>query len=379
MPVETVTSSIMDGRTRCPITRYSVCLAGLALVAISVSPAVAQLPATSPMPLNTPERLVASAVKVDEAPTIDGVLDENMWKSAPPLGEFVQAEPFTGMPGSERTEVRLLYDDDAIYVGVMLYDRDPSLIVTTDTRRDAGLSDMDSFQMIFDTFHDQQNGFVFGTNVAGDSVRRAGARSGRSGDELGWKLGREHQHGAGRVDRRVSHSAADAAVRTGAANVGRQFLSQHSAHARADVLVAARTRLRPRPVDVGRRAARAPARDAAQLQAAAVRGRIGRSEFRAWRLDRPRRRSGPRRQVRIDPEPEPGCDGTTPTLPRSRWTRSRSTSPASTCASPRSVRSSSRTPGSLRSARATSSICSSAAASVSTRTVCSFQSWRAAA
>jgi hypothetical protein len=145
----------------------SVCLAGLALVAVSVAPAVAQLPATSPMPLNVPERLVASAVKVDEAPTIDGVLDENMWKSAPPLGEFVQAEPFTGMPGSERTEVRLLYDNDAIYVGVMLYDRDPSLIVTTDTRRDAGLSDMDSFQMIFDTFHDQQNGFVFGTNVAG--------------------------------------------------------------------------------------------------------------------------------------------------------------------------------------------------------------------
>ena len=145
----------------------SVCLAGLALVAVSVSPAVAQLPATSPMPLNNPERLVASAVKVDEAPTIDGVLDENMWTSALPLGEFVQAEPFTGMPGSERTEVRLLYDDDAIYVGVMLYDRDPSLIVTTDTRRDAGLDDMDSFQMIFDTFHDQQNGFVFGTNVAG--------------------------------------------------------------------------------------------------------------------------------------------------------------------------------------------------------------------
>jgi hypothetical protein len=52
------------------------------------------------------------------------------------------------MPGSERTEVRLLYDNDAIYVGVMLYDRDPSLIVTTDTRRDASLSDMDSFQMI---------------------------------------------------------------------------------------------------------------------------------------------------------------------------------------------------------------------------------------
>jgi hypothetical protein len=138
-------------------------------MAASVSPAVAQIAETSPMPLNPNPgaRLVASAVKVDEAPTIDGILDESMWQSTSPLAEFTQAEPFTGMPGSEKTEVRLLYDNEAIYVGVMLFDRDTSLIVTTDTRRDASLSDMDSFQMIFDTFHDQQNGFVFGTNVAG--------------------------------------------------------------------------------------------------------------------------------------------------------------------------------------------------------------------
>ena len=48
-----------------------------------------------------------------------------------------------------------------------LFDANPALIVTTDTRRDPNLADMDSFQMIFDTFHDKQNGFVFGTNVAG--------------------------------------------------------------------------------------------------------------------------------------------------------------------------------------------------------------------
>ena len=69
-----------------PYYSIPVCLAGLALVAVSVSPAVAQLPATSPMPLNTPERLMASAVKVDEAPTIDGMLDESMWKSASAAG-----------------------------------------------------------------------------------------------------------------------------------------------------------------------------------------------------------------------------------------------------------------------------------------------------
>ncbi|MGH9203049.1 MAG: DUF5916 domain-containing protein, partial [Vicinamibacterales bacterium] len=90
-----------------------------------------------------------------------------MWQDAAPLTGFVQAEPFEGLPGSEGTEVRILYDDEAIYIGVVCYDRDPALIVTTDTRRDAGLGDMDSFQMIFDTFRDRQNGFVFGTNAAG--------------------------------------------------------------------------------------------------------------------------------------------------------------------------------------------------------------------
>jgi hypothetical protein len=140
-------------------------LVGIALV----TPAWAQLREPSPpAPAASPgSRPQASAVLVNAAPTIDGALDEGMWQDATPLTGFVQAEPFEGQPGSERTEVRILYDDEAIYVGVVCYDRDPSLIVTTDTRRDAGLGEMDSFQMIFDTFHDRQNGFVFGTNAVG--------------------------------------------------------------------------------------------------------------------------------------------------------------------------------------------------------------------
>src|SRR5688572_1212823 len=112
-------------------------------------------------------RPVSSASRITEAPSIDGALDEGVWQNATPLTGFVQAEPFEGAPASEHTEVKILYDDEAIYVGVVLHDRDPSLIVTTDTRRDANLEEMDSFQMIFDTFRDQQNGFVFGTNAAG--------------------------------------------------------------------------------------------------------------------------------------------------------------------------------------------------------------------
>jgi hypothetical protein len=112
-------------------------------------------------------RPVATAVAIEEAPMIDGVLSESVWLTASPLTGFTQAEPFEGQPASERTEVRILYDDDAIYVGAMLHDSDPSQIVTTDTRRDANLGEMDSFQIIFDTFRDQTNGFVFGTNALG--------------------------------------------------------------------------------------------------------------------------------------------------------------------------------------------------------------------
>ena len=98
---------------------------------------------------------------------IDGVLDEGMWQQAAPIGDFVQAEPTEGQPATERTDVRLLYDDKAIYVGVTCFDSDPSRIVTTDSRRDSALNGQDSFQMILDTYHDRQSGFIFGTTPVG--------------------------------------------------------------------------------------------------------------------------------------------------------------------------------------------------------------------
>jgi len=109
----------------------------------------------------------ASATRTTEAPVIDGAFNERAWQQAAPIGDFVQAEPTEGQPASERTLVRLLYDDLAIYVAVMCFDSEPSNIITTDSRRDPALGDMDSFQMIFDTYHDRQNGFIFGTNAAG--------------------------------------------------------------------------------------------------------------------------------------------------------------------------------------------------------------------
>jgi hypothetical protein len=138
-----------------------------------------------------PERKLAPSRRVDKAPVIDGVLDDAAWQAAPVINGFVQSDPFEGMPASEETEVRVVYDDTALYVGVMLHDSDPSQILTTDTRRDSNLNQQDSFQMVFDTFHDLQNGFVFGTNPAGveydAQIRNLGAQR-----RLGRQLGSPH-------------------------------------------------------------------------------------------------------------------------------------------------------------------------------------------
>ncbi|MGE0451509.1 MAG: DUF5916 domain-containing protein [Vicinamibacterales bacterium] len=109
----------------------------------------------------------ASAARASEPPVIDGLVDDAVWKQAQALVDFTQAEPFEGTPATEATEVRVLYDDLNIYVGVICWDADVSRLVTTDARRDSALAGQDSFQLIFDTYHDRQNGFIFGTTPVG--------------------------------------------------------------------------------------------------------------------------------------------------------------------------------------------------------------------
>ncbi len=110
---------------------------------------------------------VGNAASAVEAPLIDGLIDDEVWQNAIPFTDFVQANPFEGRPATERTEVRILFDEDAVYVGAILYDSDPSGIIATDARRDSSLDDTDSFRVVFDTYHDLQNGFIFGTTPSG--------------------------------------------------------------------------------------------------------------------------------------------------------------------------------------------------------------------
>lgn len=109
----------------------------------------------------------ATGIRTTSPPIIDGVPDEAEWRMAPVISGFVQNEPLEGRPVSERTEVRILYDDEAVYFAAWMFDTDPAEIVFGETRRDASLDDTDALVIVLDTYLDRQNGFVFGTTPAG--------------------------------------------------------------------------------------------------------------------------------------------------------------------------------------------------------------------
>jgi hypothetical protein len=129
----------------------------------------------------TPGAQTATATRITTPLTIDGRLNEPGWQTAAPLGNFTQREPFEGRPASEETEVRLLFDDDALYVGAWMWDRDTSAMVLGETRRDANLRDTDAFRILLDTYFDRQNGFVFGTTPAGIEYDGQVTREGEGG------------------------------------------------------------------------------------------------------------------------------------------------------------------------------------------------------
>lgn len=123
---------------------------------------------------------VAEAARATSPIRINGVLDEPAWRAARPITELVQLDPSEGQPVSERTEIRLLYDDDALYVGAMMYDRSP--VAARLGRRDiSSMSASDWLTIIFDSNHDHRTSFGFEVNPAG--VRRDQSRSPNGEDD----------------------------------------------------------------------------------------------------------------------------------------------------------------------------------------------------
>lgn len=125
------------------------------------------------------------AVRVDGGVILDGVLNEAFWDDISPATDFTQRYPNEGAAASEKTEVRFAFDDDYLYIGILCYDAQPELIVTTQNRRDGELDNTDSVQILIDTFGDGQLAVIFGTTPTGiefdAQVTKAGQSRGGGG------------------------------------------------------------------------------------------------------------------------------------------------------------------------------------------------------
>ena len=106
------------------------------------------------------------AARVERPPKIDGSLTEPEWQTASPVLDFTQYDPDEGARPTELTSVRILYDDDALYIGAICYDSHPELIVRQLSRRDRS-TEADRFALMIDSYADRQSAFFFSVNVSG--------------------------------------------------------------------------------------------------------------------------------------------------------------------------------------------------------------------
>lgn len=124
-----------------------------------------------------PQRICAQSTNGDGVPTvtavysedaiqIDGILSEAIWQQATPVTHFIQGEPVEGAPAEEQTEVRVLFDKDALYVGAMMHDSEPDRIGTQIVRRDEWGS-YDFFELSLDSNNDRLTGYVFRISAVG--------------------------------------------------------------------------------------------------------------------------------------------------------------------------------------------------------------------
>ena len=102
-----------------------------------------------------------AALKINTPIKIDGILDEADWQQAAIADSFIVNSPSFGAPAEQKTQVRILYSDQAVYVGAYIYDN-PKLIRKQLTARDGeSRQDIDYFGVFFDTYNDNQNGYQF--------------------------------------------------------------------------------------------------------------------------------------------------------------------------------------------------------------------------
>ena len=104
---------------------------------------------------------------IDTPITLDGVLDELVWNQVEPATDFIQREPFEGQPATEKTEIRVLYDTEALYFGASVYDSEPDKLIINSLKQDYPITQSDGISFYLDTFNDDRNLYAFFINPAG--------------------------------------------------------------------------------------------------------------------------------------------------------------------------------------------------------------------
>jgi hypothetical protein len=105
------------------------------------------------------------AIRTTIPPVINGILDDDVWQAGEWDGNFTQNEPYSGRPALQRTEFKILFDENNLYVAIKAFDTSPDSIVNRLTRRDQ--VDGDLVGIILDSFHDLRTGFLFGVSSSG--------------------------------------------------------------------------------------------------------------------------------------------------------------------------------------------------------------------
>lgn len=170
-------------------------LAGLLLV-VAASGGAQQAPA-APATAPHDQAPTAVATRRSGAVIVDGRLDDAAWQAAQAITGFRQMDPSEGQPVSERTEARVLIDDDAIYIGMRLFDSNPAGIQKQLARRDESIEG-DLVEVMLDSYHDHLNAFLFRLSPAGarrDATVTQGGNSDNSWDAV-WE-GRSSVDGEG--------------------------------------------------------------------------------------------------------------------------------------------------------------------------------------
>jgi hypothetical protein len=139
------------------------------------------------------------AVRTAESVLLDGKLKDPAWQEAEVIHDLTQREPREGEPITESTEIRILYDDEYLYIGVVCTDSQPDRIVASEMRRDAPLEDDDYFEIYLDTYHDHRNSIYFVTNPLGARrdalIREEGSRINWDWDGVWYSKTQRDEHG----------------------------------------------------------------------------------------------------------------------------------------------------------------------------------------